>query len=44
MDIVQTDVINGGGSEWYIIEYESSAYPPLEAVERCLRALRAMGK
>lgn len=33
-----------GGTDWYIVEYESSAYPPLEAVERCLRALRAMGK
>ncbi|MCL4859326.1 MAG: sugar phosphate isomerase/epimerase [Caldilineaceae bacterium] len=33
-----------GGTEWYIVEYESDAYPPLEAVDRCLRALRAMGK
>ena len=33
-----------GGTEWYIVEYESDAYPPLEAVERCLRALRGMGK
>jgi sugar phosphate isomerase/epimerase len=32
------------GTEWYVVEYESDAYPPLEAVERCLRALRAMGK
>jgi sugar phosphate isomerase/epimerase len=33
-----------GGTQWYIVEYESDAYPPLEAVERCLQALRAMGK
>ena len=33
-----------GGTEWYIVEYESDAFPPLEAVERCIRALRAMGK
>ncbi|MBX3015738.1 MAG: hypothetical protein KF832_29735, partial [Caldilineaceae bacterium] len=33
-----------GGTEWYIVEYESDAYPPLEAVARCLQALRAMGK
>ena len=33
-----------GGTEWYIVEYESEAYPPLEAVERCLNALRGMGK
>jgi sugar phosphate isomerase/epimerase len=33
-----------GGTEWYIVEYESDAYPPLEAVDRCLQALRAMGK
>ena len=30
--------------KWYIVEYESDAYPPLEAVERCLGALRGMGK
>jgi sugar phosphate isomerase/epimerase len=33
-----------GGTQWYIVEYESDAYPPLEAVERCLKALKAMGK
>ncbi len=33
-----------GGTEWYIVEQESYAYPPLECVERCLKALRAMGK
>ncbi|MBN2450863.1 MAG: sugar phosphate isomerase/epimerase [Lentisphaeria bacterium] len=33
-----------GRTEWYIVEYESDAYPPLEAVERCLKALKAMGR
>lgn len=33
-----------GGTEWYIVEYESDAYPPLEAVARCLDAIRAMGR
>ena len=33
-----------GGTQWYIVEYESDAYPPLEAVERCLQGLRTMGK
>ena len=33
-----------GGTQWYIVEYESDAFPPLEAVDRCLQALRAMGK
>jgi sugar phosphate isomerase/epimerase len=33
-----------GGTEWYIVEYESDKYPPLEAVDRSLKALRAMGK
>ncbi len=33
-----------GGTEWYIVEYESDAYPPLQAVELCLKALKAMGK
>ena len=33
-----------GGTEWYIVEYESDAYPSLEAVDRCLKALKEMGK
>jgi len=33
-----------GETRWYIVEYESDAYPPLEAVERCLKGLKAMGK
>ena len=35
---------SAGGTKWYIVEYESDAYPPLEAVELCLKALKAMGK
>ena len=31
-----------GATEWYIIEQESYAYPPLECVERCLANLRTM--
>jgi len=33
-----------GGTEWYIVEYETDLYPSLEGVERCLKALKAMGK
>lgn len=33
-----------GGTQWYIVEYEGDAFPSLEAVDRCLQALRAMGK
>jgi len=33
-----------GGTEWYIVEQESYAYPPLECVDRCLQALKTMGK
>ncbi len=35
---------SSGGTQWYIVEYESDLYPPLTGVERCLAALRAMGK
>ncbi len=31
-----------GSTEWYIVEYESDAYPPLESVERCLKNLRRL--
>jgi len=31
-----------GGTEWYIVEYESDAYPPLEAVKKCLEGLRML--
>jgi sugar phosphate isomerase/epimerase len=33
-----------GGTEWYIVEQESYAYPPIECAERCIQTLRAMGK
>lgn len=33
-----------GDTQWYIVEQESYAYPPLECVERCLKSLKAMGK
>jgi len=29
-----------GGTEWYIIEYESKQYPPLEAIRRCLEGFK----
>ena len=33
-----------GNTEWYIVEQESYAFPPLECVEKCLQNLRKMGK
>lgn len=33
-----------GQTQWYIVEQESYAYPPLECVDRCLKNLRNMGK
>jgi sugar phosphate isomerase/epimerase len=33
-----------GGTQWYIVEQESYAYPPMECVDRCLQNLRRMGK
>ncbi len=33
-----------GGTEWYVVEQESYAYPPLECAAKCLENLRAMGK
>ncbi len=33
-----------GGTQWYIVEQESYAHPPLECVDRCLKNLRVMGK
>jgi sugar phosphate isomerase/epimerase len=33
-----------GDTEWYIVEQESYAYPPLECIDRCLKNLKAMGK
>lgn len=31
-----------GGTEWYIVEQESYAFPPLECVRRCIESLREM--
>ena len=33
-----------GDTEWYIVEQESYAFPPMECVDRCLQNLRKMGK
>lgn len=33
-----------GGTKWYIVEYESDKYQPMDAIKRCLDALRAMGR
>lgn len=46
---VRWDVIfnlceTSGATQWYIVEQESYAFPPLECVDRCLQQLREMGK
>ncbi len=33
-----------GKTQWYIVEQESYAYPPLECVDKCLQNLKKMGK
>ena len=33
-----------GGTQYYIVEQEGYAFPPLECVDRCLQNLRKMGK
>ena len=33
---------NEQGTEWYIVEQETYAYPPVKCVELCLRNLREM--
>ena len=33
-----------GGTEWYIVEQESYAFPPMECIDKCLQNLREMGK
>ncbi len=47
-DIPWDDVFNAcetvGGTEWYIVEQESYAYPPIECAERCIEGLRRMEK
>lgn len=32
-----------GATEWFIVEQESYAFAPLECVDKCLKALKAMG-
>ncbi len=32
-----------GGTQWYIVEQESYAYPPMECVAKCLQNLKKMG-
>ncbi|MDE2126952.1 MAG: sugar phosphate isomerase/epimerase [Armatimonadetes bacterium] len=32
------------GTQWYIVEQESYAFPPLECVDKCLKNLKAMGR
>jgi sugar phosphate isomerase/epimerase len=33
-----------GRTEWYIVEYESDAFPPLISVDKCFQALKKWGK
>ncbi|HOX37452.1 MAG TPA: sugar phosphate isomerase/epimerase [Candidatus Brocadiia bacterium] len=33
-----------GGTEWYIVEQESYAHPPLKCIEMCLQNIRKMGR
>lgn len=33
-----------GGTQWYIVEQEAGAYPPMECAARCLQNLHRMGK
>lgn len=34
----------GSNTDWYIVEQESYAFPPLECVAKCLQNLKKMGK
>jgi sugar phosphate isomerase/epimerase len=34
----------GGGTKWYIVEYEVEGVPALAAVAQCLKAMKKMGK
>jgi sugar phosphate isomerase/epimerase len=39
------EICEGSGkTDWYVVEYESDAFPPLVAVEKCLANLKKMGK
>jgi sugar phosphate isomerase/epimerase len=33
-----------GGTQWYIVEQESYAFPPMQCVDKCLQKLKAMLK
>lgn len=33
-----------GAAEWYIVEQETYAFPPLECVRMCMGNLRALGR
>lgn len=35
---------NIANTEWYIVEQETYAFPPLECIDRCLQNLKKMGK
>lgn len=35
---------SAGGTEWYIVEQETYAHPPIECVRKCLENLKGMGK
>jgi sugar phosphate isomerase/epimerase len=32
------------GTQWYIVEQESYAFPPLECIDKCLQHLKSIGK
>jgi sugar phosphate isomerase/epimerase len=34
----------GGGTEWYIVEHESDPVSPMNAIAKCFRGLKRMGK
>ncbi len=33
-----------GNTQWYIVEQESYAFPPMECIDKCLQKLRELGK
>jgi sugar phosphate isomerase/epimerase len=33
-----------GGTQWYIVEQETYAFPPMECARKCLESVRAMGR
>jgi sugar phosphate isomerase/epimerase len=33
-----------GGTEWYVMEYESDGYPPLVAMQKTFETMRRWGK